>query len=105
MNSPRLDVIQKSVQELEYQAEVAEWIGADVINIHEGDAVRSSKSEQYGLKRTDSRLLSARLSLLRVGKPHDECFDAATVSDRGTQRGQSLPNHRRNLGSRTDQAV
>ncbi len=38
MNSPRLDVVEKSVQELEYQAEVAEWIGADVINIHGGGA-------------------------------------------------------------------
>ncbi|WP_261340393.1 lipase family protein [Schlesneria paludicola] len=38
LNSPRLDVVEKSVQELEYQAEVAEWIGADVINIHGGGA-------------------------------------------------------------------
>ena len=38
LNSPRTDVVEKSVQELEYQAEVAEWIGADVINIHGGGA-------------------------------------------------------------------
>jgi UV DNA damage endonuclease len=38
LNSPRPDVIENSVQELEYQAEVAEWIGADVINIHGGGA-------------------------------------------------------------------
>ncbi len=38
LNSPRIDVVEKSVQELEYQAEVAEWIGADVINIHGGGA-------------------------------------------------------------------
>ena len=38
LNSPRLDVVEKSVQELEYQGEVAEWIGADVINIHGGGA-------------------------------------------------------------------
>jgi UV DNA damage endonuclease len=44
MNSPRLDVVESSVRELEYQAEVAEWIGADVINIHGGGA--------YGDKRT-----------------------------------------------------
>ena len=29
---------QKSIQELEYQGEVAEWIGADVMNIHGGGA-------------------------------------------------------------------
>jgi UV DNA damage endonuclease len=38
LNSPRKDVVEKSVQELEYQAEVAAWIGADVINIHGGGA-------------------------------------------------------------------
>lgn len=38
LNSPRLDVVEKSVLELEYQGEVAEWIGADVINIHGGGA-------------------------------------------------------------------
>ncbi len=38
LNSPREDVVEKSLQELEYQAEVAEWISADVINIHGGGA-------------------------------------------------------------------
>ena len=38
LNSPRPDVVEKSVLELEYQAEVAEWIGADVVNIHGGGA-------------------------------------------------------------------
>ena len=38
LNSPRTDVVEKSVLELEYQAEVAEWVEADVINIHGGGA-------------------------------------------------------------------
>ena len=38
LNSPREDVVEKSIDELEYQAEVAEWVGADVINIHGGGA-------------------------------------------------------------------
>lgn len=38
LNSPRSDVVDKSIEELEYQAEVAEWVGADVINIHGGGA-------------------------------------------------------------------
>ena len=38
LNSPRPEVVDASVRELEYQAEVAEWIGADVINIHGGGA-------------------------------------------------------------------
>jgi UV DNA damage endonuclease len=36
LNSPRADVVASSIAELDYQAEVAEWIGADVINIHAG---------------------------------------------------------------------
>ena len=36
LNSPRPDVMHASVRELEYQAEVAEWIGADVIILHAG---------------------------------------------------------------------
>lgn len=38
LNSPRPDVVEASIRELEYHAQVAEWIGADVINIHGGGA-------------------------------------------------------------------
>ena len=38
LNSPRDDVVDNSVAELEYQAEVAEWINADVVNVHGGGA-------------------------------------------------------------------
>jgi len=38
LNSPRPDVVAQSILELEYQAEVAQWIGADVVNIHGGGA-------------------------------------------------------------------
>ncbi len=36
--SPDERIVANSIAELEYQAEVAEWIGADVINIHGGGA-------------------------------------------------------------------
>jgi UV DNA damage endonuclease len=38
LNSTRPDVVRAAIEELEYQAEVAEWVGADVINIHGGGA-------------------------------------------------------------------
>ena len=38
LNSQRPDVVEASIRELEYQAEVAEWVGADVVNIHGGGA-------------------------------------------------------------------
>ncbi len=36
LSSPKSSVVKSSLAELEYQAEVAEWIGADVINVHGG---------------------------------------------------------------------
>ena len=44
LNSPREDVVASSLAELEYQAEVAEWIGADVINIHAGGVYGDKKA-------------------------------------------------------------
>jgi UV DNA damage endonuclease len=38
LNSPKPDVVIQSLQEIEYQAEIAQWIGADVIIIHAGGA-------------------------------------------------------------------
>ncbi len=38
LSSERATVTQSAIAELEYQAEVSEWIGADVINIHGGGA-------------------------------------------------------------------
>jgi UV DNA damage endonuclease len=38
LNSKRPEVVNQSIREIEYQAEVAEWIGADVINLHGGGA-------------------------------------------------------------------
>ncbi|MFC1856490.1 UV DNA damage repair endonuclease UvsE [Thermodesulfobacteriota bacterium] len=38
LSSPNKDVTRRSLAELQYQAEVAKWINADVINIHGGGA-------------------------------------------------------------------
>ena len=38
LSSPDPEVTQRSIADLIYQAEVAEWVGADVINIHAGGA-------------------------------------------------------------------
>lgn len=38
LNSPRREAVEASVQEVEYQAEVAGWVGADVVNVHGGGA-------------------------------------------------------------------
>lgn len=56
LNSPRLDVVEKSIQELEYQAEVSEWLGADVINIHGGGAYGDKPKALSDFARNLSRL-------------------------------------------------
>lgn len=66
LNSPRSDVIEKSITDLNYQAEVAEWVGADVINIHAGGAYGDKKSALARWLETFQRLSSSvrkRLSL------------------------------------------
>ncbi|MFH0879015.1 MAG: UV DNA damage repair endonuclease UvsE [Lentisphaerota bacterium] len=51
LNSPRLEVVRSSVRELEYQARLAEWIGADVINIHGGGGYGDKKSALNRLRK------------------------------------------------------
>ena len=56
LNSPRPEVVKQSLAELEYQAEVAEWVGADVINIHAGGAYGDKASALAALERSLDRL-------------------------------------------------
>lgn len=66
LNSPRADVVEKSILELEYQAEVAEWIEADVINIHGGGAYGDKQKALADFARTIDRLSSRVKSRLTV---------------------------------------
>lgn len=66
INSPRLEVVERSIKELEYQAEVAEWIGADVINIHGGGAYGDKPDALARFAKSLSRLsdrVKCRLTL------------------------------------------
>ena len=56
LSSPNPDVIKRSVADLAYQAEVAEWVGADVLTIHGGGA--------YGDKPGTIRRLRAAIARL-----------------------------------------
>lgn len=66
LNSPRTDVVEKSVLDLEYQAEVAEWIGADVINIHSGGAYGDKPAALAAFARNLERLSPRVRSRLTV---------------------------------------
>jgi UV DNA damage endonuclease len=56
LSSPNQAVTRKSVEELRYQADVAQWINADVINIHGGGA--------YGNKPAALRRLIQQIQVL-----------------------------------------
>lgn len=77
LSSPRNDVTQKSIDDLEYQAQVSEWIGADVINIHGGGAYGDKLAALKRLGRTLDQLskrVRSRLTLEnddRVYTPED----------------------------------
>lgn len=56
LNSPRPDVVDRSILELEYQSQVAEWVGADVVNIHGGGAYGNKAEALARFAKTLSRL-------------------------------------------------
>ena len=56
LSSPRADVVESSIRDLAYQAEVAEWVHADVINIHAGGVYNDKKSALDRLRKTITRL-------------------------------------------------
>jgi UV DNA damage endonuclease len=66
MNSPRPDVVDRSIQELEYQSEVAEWVGADVVNIHGGGGYGDKPNALARFARNLSRLSDRVRSRLTV---------------------------------------
>lgn len=66
LNSRRPEVVAASLAELEYQAEVAEWIGADVINIHAGGAFGDKPAALADFARNLDRLSPRARSRLTV---------------------------------------
>ena len=57
LNSPNNLIVQQSVEEIEYQSVVCDWIGADVINLH-GGGVYSDKKSALARLRKNLDLLS-----------------------------------------------
>ena len=66
LNSPRPDVVERSITELEYQAEVAEWVGADVVNIHGGGAYGDKVKALEQFAKTLTRLTDRARNYLTV---------------------------------------
>lgn len=56
LSSPRADVTRSSLAELDYQAEVAEWVHADVINIHAGGGYGDKRAALSRLQKAIGKL-------------------------------------------------
>jgi len=78
LNSQKPDVVDASVRELEYQGEVAEWVGADVINIHGGGAFGDKQKALADFAANLARLSSRVRSRLTV-ENDDTTFSAADL--------------------------
>jgi len=77
LSSPDPAIVKKSIDDLIYQAEVAQWVGADVINLHGGGAYGDKKSALKRLAREIEKLpdfVRSRLTLEnddRIYTPQD----------------------------------
>lgn len=78
LNSTRADVVTKSIAELEYQAEVAAWVGADVVNIHGGGAFGNKPQALATFARNLDRLSQPARRLLTV-ENDDRVFTPADL--------------------------
>lgn len=66
LNSPNPKTLAHSLAELDYQAEVAEWVGADTLNIHGGGAYGDKPAALMALRENIARLparVRSRLTL------------------------------------------
>lgn len=66
LNSPNADTVKKSIADIEYQTEVAQWVNADVINIHGGGAYGDKKKALYDFATNFYRLSTEARKRLTV---------------------------------------
>ena len=78
LNSRRPEVVDASIRELEYQAEVAGWIGADVLNIHGGGAFGDKPAALADFAAGLDRLSAAARSRITV-ENDDRVFTPADL--------------------------
>ncbi len=88
LNSPRPEVVESSVRELEYQGEVAEWVGADVINIHGGGAYGDKQKALTDFAR-NLTLLSQRVRSRLTVENDDKTYTPADLLP--VCKGEGLP--------------
>lgn len=78
LNSPRPEVVDKALPELEYHAMLAELVGADVINLHAG-GVHGDKCASLGLFAENFKRLSSRARKRLTLENDDVCYSVADL--------------------------
>lgn len=78
LSTPREDVAARSIAEIEYQAQVAQWVGADVVNVHAG-GVYDGKSEALDRFASRLALLSMRARERLTVENDDKLYSVADL--------------------------
>lgn len=73
LNSPRPEVVQNSINELEYHTYLAGLLGIDVVNIH-GGGVYGNKAEALDRFEEHYKTLSPRVQSLLTIENDDKCY-------------------------------
>ena len=97
LNSPNPQTLAHSLAELEYQAEVAEWVGADTINLHGGGAYGDKATALSALRRNIERLpapVRSRLTLENDDKVYTPSDLLPVCADTGAPLVYDAHHHR-----------
>lgn len=97
LNSPNPQTLAHSLAELDYQADVAEWVGADTINIHGGGAYGNKTAALAALRRNIERLpmpVRSRLTLENDDKVYTPADLLPVCADIGVPLVYDVHHHR-----------
>ncbi len=97
LNSPNPQTLAHSLAELSYQAEVAEWVGADTINIHGGGAYGDKAAALRALRQTIEDLpppVRSRLTLENDDKVYTPSDLLPVCADTGVPLVYDVHHHR-----------
>lgn len=97
LNSPSPRTLAHSLAELNYQSEVAEWVGADTLNIHGGGAYGDKATALRALRRSIKRLpdeVRSRLTLENDDKVYTPSDLLPVCADTGVPLVYDVHHHR-----------
>lgn len=97
LNSPNPQTLAHSLAELNYQADVAKWVGADTINLHGGGAYGDKTAALDALRRNIERLpkpVRSRLTIENDDKVYTPADLLPVCADTGVPLVYDVHHHR-----------